>query len=402
MASGIRVKLDTYGDDLYGETPAPVRIEIVDSKLNMIKSRLINNIDRPEFTLGPGIYAVTATVPSGDHVQQVVEVKENETEDCSLPLHRISRNESHEWAHLTHKLGPPGEEIFGVGKLDSAWIRLWRRIEETYEIEPLLSTKLFPIDRKGDGVIYVANNRAAEVWCLQVGGEDVPWKCVAIPPSNATKVLVQPSARPGAHPLEVVVSRDNLALEGLLALLQRGEVQEATELEEQAALAERFLFTKRKDTAAAAVGGYYLLRTDDYERLHDWANNLADWFDWMADGPIIHAWQIIAEYRNRKGANGSGVLEEARDRLLLAVDRGFPIYTEGLRLLRDGLLLFDRRSDGNDKDVRTALQQVGEYVAAADWTATTTTFSGKTPNAPSPEPISGIPEAEFGLEYINQ
>lgn len=193
-----------------------------------------------------------------------------------------------------------------------------------------------------------------------------------------------------------------MVLEGLLALLQRGELEEATELEQHAALAERLLYGKRENIVGAAVGGYYLLRTNDYERLHDWASNLADWFEWMADGPIIHAWQIIGEYRKSRGENGSGTLEKARKRLLLAARRGFPIYTEGLRLLRDGLLLFDQRAEGTDKEVRTALRQIGGYVASANWNASTTTFIGKTPNEPSPERISGVPESTIGLEFLQR
>lgn len=401
MTSGIRVKLDTFGNQLYGETPAPVRIEISDSKFNMVESRLIDSIDRPEFALEPGIYAVVAKTPSGNHVQQVVEVSENKMEECSLPLHRISRNETHEWAHLTQKIGQPGVEIIGMGKLNATWIRLWRRNGEAYEVEPFPLSKLEPVERRGDGVIYIANNLAPDVVCLQVGGKHVPWKCIAIPSSHVTKILVLPSASPGTHSLQVVVSSNNLALESLLALLQRGEVQEAAELDKKAALAERFLFSKTRDAAAAAVGGYYLLRTEDLERLHDWAEHLAEWFPRMSDGPIIRAWQIIAEYRNRKDAGSPEALEEARDRLLQAVQRGFPIYTEGLRLLRDGLLLFDRRSDGNDNGVQTALRRVGKYVASSDWTTTTTTFTGKTPDEPSPMLMSGIPETEFGLDYIN-
>jgi hypothetical protein len=236
--------------------------------------------------------------------------------------------------------------------------------------------------------------------CIQVGGPDVPWKCVALPPSDSDKILVRPSPRRGGHPLEVVVSSGNLALDGLMALLQRGELQQAISVEKnQARLAERFLFRKHSDPAAAAVGGYYLLRINDLDKLHDWANNLANRFGWLPDGAIIHAWQLITEYRSDR-TRFSRNLEIARERLLEAIDRGFPIYTEGLRLLRDGLLLFEQQSGGEYEMVNTALERAGEYVAAADWTVPLTTFIGKTPDRPSPSPETGMPDSREGLEYI--
>ena len=57
--------------------------------------------------------------------------------------------------------------------------------------------------------------------------------------------------------------------------------------------AEQLLQRKVADPAAAAVGGYCLLRTADRERLHDWPGNLADLYPEMPDGAIIHAWQLI-------------------------------------------------------------------------------------------------------------
>jgi len=396
MTSQIRVQFQTHGSFLYDQVP--LQVKIADENLNTIETRWSHSDKAQIFPLDPGIYVVSATAPSSDYVQRVIKLDSNQTMDCLLPVYRISKHESHEWAHLTNKLRAPGIELFEHNMLNDAWIRLWHRDGGLFQVELDVNNKLHPVDQNEDGVIYEISNLSREAWCLQVGGPKVSWKCVAIPPTMNAKVLVQPSTTPGAHPLNLVVSSGNIALDGLLALLQRGEIQEAIELERQPELAERFLFEKYSNPASAAIGGYYLLRINDLPRLHGWPNNLARDFQWMVDGAIIHAWQIIAEYR--KENRDSGTLDDARSRLLQAVERGFPIYTEGLRLLRDGLFLFDNLAKGRDKAVRSALQRVGGYIAAVDWTAPTLTFVGETPNTPSLKVKNGIPKSTKGLKYL--
>ena len=400
MTSTLRVHLNTYGSQFYGEMPVPLRVDLLNQELDVIESRDVNTQDTPEFYVQPGIYAVTATAPSGARVQQVVQV-EDQDKDCELPVHEVSPHEDHEWAYLTHSgaRAAPDASTLQSPVYAGSWLRAWRLIGGAYLLEPDLTNVFGRGAEHPDGVIYFPTQYVNELACLQVGGPEVPWKCVAVPPSDNTKVLVRPSSRRGAPDLDVVVSSDNLALDGLLAFLQRGDLDGAQKMEKgQAGLAERFLFSKRSDTAAAAVGGYYLLRINDLHRLHDWANNLANWFEWMADGAIIHAWQLIGEYRQE----GADVMENARGRLLQAVERGFPIYTEGLRLLRDGLMLFDRRAEGDDHEISKALQQAGDYIAAADWTATTTTFTGAAPDSPSPEEQTGVPDDFGGSELLNR
>ena len=252
-----------------------------------------------------------------------------------------------------------------------------------------------------DGVSYRFQAPTAGPYALQVGGPHIPWKIVGLPPSYEVMVLVQPTPGPvdRVHPLDVVVSSNDFQLETLLALMQRGDTSSARNLVAESQLAEKFLYNKWENTAAAAGGGYFLLRVNDMERLHNWVNNLTNWFEWMADGPVIHAWQLIAEVRNDRSLVRVR-LEQARGRLLEAVNRGVPLYTEGLRLLRNGLLLFDQRDKGNDGEIRAALAWVSEFVAAADWSGITTTFTGERPDNPSVKSPLGNPRGSDPLIYI--
>ena len=111
--------------------------------------------------------------------------------------------------------------------------------------------------------------------------------------------------------------------------LQRGDLHAAEAMLEWADRAERMLASKRRDPYAATVGAYLLLQFRDFDRLHDWPRNLANWIDYLPDGCVIWATQLMHKSPDNK--------QEIREYLFKAVDRGLPVYTEGLRLLLDGL-----------------------------------------------------------------
>src|SRR5205823_6015043 len=91
------------------------------------------------------------------------------------------------------------------------------------------------------------------------------------------------------------------------------------------------------------------------------ANNLADWFNWLPDGAIIHAWQLLQQ-KNETTL--------ARERLLQAVGRGTPVYSQGLRMLIDGLDLFAsdaQAANTKDEPVENALKAARRYAGSLDW-----------------------------------
>lgn len=162
--------------------------------------------------------------------------------------------------------------------------------------------------------------------------------------------------------IDVLVSTDYQRAEALLDMLNTGAMLEAKSFV-NARLAEDLLQRKIENPWAAAIGGYYLLKVKDNERLHDWANNLANWFEWFSDGAIIHAWQMIAE---NKGEDDKKLLRIKR-RLLEGQKRGLPLFTEGLRLLLDGLSQLSTIFKRRDREVEQALDTVKSYAAFVDW-----------------------------------
>jgi hypothetical protein len=121
------------------------------------------------------------------------------------------------------------------------------------------------------------------------------------------------------------------AADTILDYLRHGNMAAAEAMLPWAETSAQLLADKMDDPYAAAVGAYLLLRLQRFELLRHWPRNLANWMEFLPDGCVIWASQLIHQRPDST--------EEIRTYLLKAVERGLPIYTEGLRLLLDGLRL---------------------------------------------------------------
>jgi hypothetical protein len=104
------------------------------------------------------------------------------------------------------------------------------------------------------------------------------------------------------------------------------------------------------DPYAAAVGGYLLLKLRRFDLLHEWPRNLAQWVQHLPDGCVLWASQLIEQHPDRE--------QEIRDMLLTAVERGVPVYTEGVRLLIEGLRLLGADGRQAHKALSAKLGQI--------------------------------------------
>jgi hypothetical protein len=218
---------------------------------------------------------------------------------------------------------------------------------------------------------------------LRVGGRSTS-TFVALPihpPSRAqVRVLIRRDDGDAVESSErapryhVAANTGNAAAHMLLGYLSAGAYGPARRVGANIVdTAERMLQEKRDDPVSAAIAGYYLLVAGELNRLHDWTRNLADWFPWLPDGAVIHAWHLIRDTKPD--------LRGARQRLLQAEARGLPVVTFGLRLLFDGLDFFARRAP-RDGVVVAARDRVQRYARAAEWRALTTSFYASHPSRP--------------------
>jgi hypothetical protein len=140
-----------------------------------------------------------------------------------------------------------------------------------------------------------------------------------------------------------LVTREPVA-DTILNYLRRGDVGAAQSMSRWAEHSEQLLQGKMSDPYGAAIGAYLLLRLQRFEQLHDWPRNLANWVDFLPDGCVIWAWQLMQQDPTRE--------TEIREYLLKAASRGLPVYTEGLRLLLDGLRLLGSAGAAASRELR--------------------------------------------------
>jgi len=161
-------------------------------------------------------------------------------------------------------------------------------------------------------------------------------------------------------------------VEALRGYIQNGELAVARTLAPEV-MAERFLRSKVAAPRIAALGAYFLLRVGDLERLHNWPDNLTRWKTWLPDGPVIAAWQRLQADQPD--------YDEAYELLLEAARRGPPVYTEGVRLLKNGLDLF-ANDDEEEWAVADAVAEIDRYGKAMNWGKSETAFFGDAPHRP--------------------
>ena len=373
--ASILVNVTMFGQ---GSEQIPKYVQVFDNTLTAIRSFWIQERSFAIDELDEGIYIIRLTLSSGVQKTSTLQLKSGERKQLSIDISNNSPHESHEWAYFTKKFSSDAFRDtnlkmmpYDISKQKLISGKLWHCQYNFWTSDPLPQMMNQVIQE--DGNTYDLSTEA-RVTVLEISGDDMPNLFTSLPPASNVKCLVKLSDcnDQQVHPIDVTVSTDNKKSETLLTLLTTGAIRQAQSLE-----AEELLYSKMENPIAAAIGGYYLLKVGELKRLHDWANNLANWFSWMPDGAIIHAWQMMSE-PNMTDA----LARRIRERLLEAHRRGLPIYTEGLRLLHDGLSQLWYYFKNNDDEIKTALSQVSKYVEVADWSQETTTFIGISPDQP--------------------
>lgn len=388
--SGFHLQLQAHDPELAG---APVVVSILDGRLHLVGREAVTIGDQHYFEVPAGRYGIQALLPSGQSLTESVTVDEGTPLPHVMDLSEIS---PHGFLRRTVVLKSAAFEtprsLYELA-YRSLWVRLWARNQGSWSVGQWPQPET---SRDSDAVRYWFQT-GQQQYMLQIGGPQIPWRMVSLPAARRLEVTIRPSASLDEPELTVTVATDNNLAEAMLGYLTLGALGHAEQLVNEQA--EALLFGKAADPAAAAVGGYYLLRITDLQRLHNWPQNLANWMRWMPDGAVIHAWQLIREQQEAQ-IPSEEAFSVSRGRLLEAVERGTPVYTEGLRLLVAGLKLLDFEAEGGDREVRDALDRVRPFAAAADLGQPTTTFTGSSPFSPSTTPTYGLPGSLTGLAFL--
>lgn len=197
-------------------------------------------------------------------------------------------------------------------------------------------------------------------------------------PPEITLLIPQPPLFP-VYRIGIRIAHKSADL--LTRYLGRGMYAEAQEASLSHSMdAENLLSAKQSDPIAAAVGAYTLLRVGQLERLHEWTENLMNWFEWLPDGAAIRG-----EHLARQGKH----LESLRAFIALSV-RGLPVFTDGLSYTVERLRLYTHQrmipegATAMEIALATHLRdQLTQFSACADFDRTYLTYPGADPASPN-------------------
>lgn len=422
----IQMQDDPHSPDWYD---LPISVDLINSNLEVEERFVMKRTKTLE--VPPGFYLVRAYLPSGE-VSAAQTTIRSDQEDAEVIMNPSPS--PHEFLAWQHFLGEvPSEQALStegqltipkssIQELPQIWLRLWVFDNQFWRLLPssdwLFWSQLFD-PQFGFYNIQLGSLPSRSLVMLQVGGLSVPWRLISLPPTDREiEVLVRntriPTTLNGGVTIKVVTTdRDAETLSHYQRsgsydaagkiygdIIQRVE-NEDEEINQMIAgipedSAEEMLRGKLRNPYGALIGGYYLLKVGNYERMHNWPNNFATWFKWLPDASVIHAWQLL-------GQMGLQEFERARNRLLQAASFGRPLFTEGLRYLIDGLQLCVNvaREDGRiDESALIALQNARRYAGSMDWLQRFVTFYGNDPSNPSLEVVYGIPEDTSATDLV--
>jgi hypothetical protein len=382
-------------------------------------------IRKPDFTLAarglssqpvelaPGSYYFTAKLPAGQQLYGRVEVEEGK-EATAILAPEPEDASPHEWQAVQHYiLGPsepspqaskreaptPGfvspvlgfpsfgvEAVEGNGGLEPlgtlsppAKLRGFRGniLQGAYEVQNDQSGMPFWLTFSQPG-FTTYNTLQDDTKLVQLLQPEVPAINMVLPvsPGQGCQLVLmrQPN---GFYSLDANLSHP--MANTLLRYLQKAFLEQASSMIGSPALsAEQLLYQKRTEPIAAAVGAYALLRLGDLERLHEWTENLRNFFTWLPDGITIRG-----EHLARLGNH-----EQALGVFLDLPSRGLPIFSDGLSYALDRLGLYIRIGEKNFEKARldqakALLEHLQRFAAFVDFRRPLLTFTGLDPGNPS-------------------
>jgi hypothetical protein len=343
-------------------------------------------LNLPETT---GLVFVRLTWPSGRSETQRVSFEDASHTSVAFSDSQIAPNEWSAWA--VPKLNPKtplamarGDLDLGLDRFDRVWLRLWEFVDGSWTLQ-----KLHPDATYRNGAAWQLDlSLEPRPWLLQIGGSKVIWRFVSLPGGGPARVLITPkdSTDPRADALKVVVTSFRANAETLLEFLARDAMRAVDALASSAALAQQLFAEKFTDPVSAVAGAYYLLRVDAWQRIpRQWFENLSQSFPWLPDTAVIHCIRLL-----REGLDTDASGRHAHDLFVQCLERGWPVYGEGITLLQEAAALL---RGGVARNERTLFDRVQALGAAKAWAGAAASFYGRSPDTPSALQWVGMPGA---------
>lgn len=381
------------GGAIHPEIPVEVRKSNLALVARVLSSRSVD--------IAPDTYYVTAMLPSGEELFDRVVVAPGEEATVRLapePEDVSAESEDapfiYDWRGVAKGAGP----LRGVTALEGLGpaspdvkLRAFQgnilRGEFESENDFISSVE----QEEGRTRITTSGDDPAFVQVLRA---DMPVWNVAVPTCFANQCDVILATSPDGI-IDVDVQLGNEEADLLLRYFRRGFLKEASTMTE-AMQAEELLYKKMADPVSAAVGAYALLRFGEIDRLHDWTENLKNWFEWLPDGLIVRA-----EHLARIGEH-----DQALSLFLELPERGLPLFSTGLTYTLNRLRLYlsmgEDQFEASPRERALVLyKQLKQYREHANLDKPMLVFTGLDPTRPgdgvlSAEEFSNADGEEIG------
>lgn len=262
-------------------------------------------------------------------------------------------------------------------RIGKVWMTLWAWREGRWVAEAVR-----PVERQRDlGMQQIVIDVPRTPHLLQIGGEEVAWRLVSLPPGGPVRVALTRSPAEEGDTLDITVGRAEPDNELIMSYLARGAIAEADRLAGAWDAADVMLYEKKRDPVSAAAGAYLLLKSRRLQDRRRWVDNLVEWFPYLADGPIISA--ALALQREDATEN------EVRAKLAAALKRGLPVFAMGATVLVETMAAV-HRGKKETKRFHGAFLAAQAYARACCSRGAYFAFYGKSPAEPSWTPIYGV------------
>lgn len=372
-----------------GALTLPIRAMDADGSVLAEGAASVDNpawLELPETT---ALAFVRLTWPSGRTETHRVDLTNQKQGDLTFSDSQIAPNEWSAWAvprlsARTPLAKAPGNIEAAMERFESTWLRLWKFEGESWQQAELKPEATY----RNRAAWQLDLSLSPSAWLLQVGGSNVVWRFVSLPGGGPARVLITPTdshdVRTGE--LKIVVTGFRADAETLLEFLSRDAMRSANALASSTALAQQLFADKFDDPVSAIAGAYYLLRVAAWDRLPTiWFENLSQHFAWLPDAAVVHCIRLL-----RAGLSTPQLRVRARELLVQSLQRGWPLYEEGIALLHEAATSF-----GYDivSDHRKLFERAQSLWAAKAWAGAAASFFGRNPNEPSSLKWVGMPRA---------
>lgn len=390
-----------------------VYTEIINSDMETIEQFLLSINGFKEIDVNFGDYIIKSHFPSGKAVTSTVSVKEDRKE-FELPFIQF-RNKQLAWQEFLGNIPIYKEGDKKFTKDCSIWQRLWSYDQEKNQWQ-ILNNFDWQITRltRDENFIYYRlklDQGIKKPHLLQLGGKQIPWRLISLPPGSEYEVFVRPAQSQAELDNDIVavvdndiivsvVSRElkNRKVEILLSYLRTGQIRQAKvifdDIIANTLKVDPSSQSRQITPLLVSVCSYFLLKVSANDHLNEWLQGFGNSIEYLSDASVIRSQQLLCA--------PNPDIKLARSLLLKATELGIPIYTEGIHLLFNCLQIFNINEPKNEQ-LKEVLEKIRRYAASVDWSKSLTTFYGITPEKPSYKPSllkTGIPNDEKGIFWL--